>query len=107
MPKPLIAEVFRKPPQQWGLRGDPGLWQALSERFGSDPLPETESEFEKRLRQSIEALLGHSLDFSENVSIEKFDKGGLSGGAISLIFWREQAIPLLCNRYQDLQALTH
>lgn len=104
-----VSEIFKKEPQSYGLRGDPGLWDELEKHFRSvliDPLSATPTWFESELkslickRLDIEEL---SLKSEEDaVCVKNFDHGGMSGGVVSLSWWITKGVPLLTDRYKTL-----
>lgn len=99
-PSSTIASLFTKRPWQWGLRGDPYLWQELETQLGEQPLPDTVEEFAHLLATAFEALVGLPLNSTEHHHyLERHSHGGMSSGLISFEFWRETAVPLLIERY--------
>lgn len=98
-----VSDLFRPRPIQWGLRGDPFLWDAMASLFVATPLPSTESELIDMLSSTFGELVGDPLESSiESVFVERFAHGGMSSGRIWLPFWREKGIPLLISRYGEL-----
>jgi 8-oxo-dGTP pyrophosphatase MutT (NUDIX family) len=100
-----LSALFRSEPQQWGLRGDPFLWRHMKQTFKNTSFPETEDQFLILLEQTFHELTSHRLPNREavddsSVFVEKYAHGGMSSGHISLRFWRDTAIPLLCSRYR-------
>lgn len=98
-----IGSLFEKDPTQWGLRGDPHLWREMGERFAGVLAPDTADELVAVVEKEFEVLTGHPM--SETAAyffLEHFNHGGMSGGCICPAFWREQALPLLIQRYQTL-----
>ena len=100
-----IAELFEPEPSQWGLRGDPYLWQALAERFQLTPLPDSQAALSELLRHAFSELTGKPMSTAEPFHVERFAHGGMSSGLILPEFWRETAVPLLCARYAGLRAV--
>ncbi|MCB0212544.1 MAG: hypothetical protein KDJ52_24585 [Anaerolineae bacterium] len=94
-----VASLFDEKPIQWGLRGDPHLWQEMRVHFASTPLPAAASELDVLLETAFETLTGHSIAGDEHFFIERFDHGGMSSGYISPKFWREKVMPLLHAHY--------
>jgi len=97
--KKPVSSLFQVPPAQWGLRGDPFLWEEMVSTIGALPLPENDVEFASLFSETFEHIVGHSLTFQANVFVERFAHGGMSSGYVSLEFWREEAFPLLMRRY--------
>lgn len=93
--------VFVEPPPQWGLRGDPFLWQELHERLLERPAPASVDELLQLLRDELAALCGTDLIGSREraLRVERYPDGGLSGGHVSPQAWREELLPLLAARF--------
>ena len=94
-----LNHIFDKHPEQWGLRGDPSLWAELQTHFNSNEIPSSVSEFRAQLETIIQQLTGCELDSDDAVFVPRYDAGGMSSGHVSPEFWREFAIPLLCERF--------
>jgi hypothetical protein len=92
-----LADCFDLRHLQWGLRGDPHVWRMLRDRLCDLATPH---DVLGVLLEDFEAVTGVDLraDESEQVYREEFDHGGMSGGAISLRWWRDKAIPLMTQR---------
>ncbi|WP_420645801.1 hypothetical protein [Candidatus Leptofilum sp.] len=99
-----IADLFIEKPWQWGLRGDPYLWQEMADHFADTPLPVTPTHLELLLTQAFEALTGQPITDETHFFVERFAHGGMSSGLVSPSFWRETAVPLLLNRYEEHQS---
>jgi 8-oxo-dGTP pyrophosphatase MutT (NUDIX family) len=100
-----LSALFRSEPEQWGLRGDPFLWRHMKQSFKNSPFPETEDQFLTLLEQTFQRLTSHRLPNEEaiddkSIFVEEYAHGGMSSGHVSLRFWRDIAIPLLCSRYR-------
>jgi len=106
--KPISA-LFNPPPVQWGLRGDPFLWRAMARALNSDTFPTTEIELVALLENTFERLTGSRLPSEGAISeddaiyVEKYARGGMSSGHVSLTFWRATAFPLLCSRFNEIR----
>ena len=99
-----MVSLFDTKPIQWGLRGDPHLWQEMRTHFEPIPLPATASEVSVLVEAAFETLTGHSIVGDEHFFVERFSHGGMSSGYISPKFWRETVMPLLHARYAHLMA---
>lgn len=95
-----IADLFVKEPVQWGLRGDPWLWDEMRIHFHNMPLPETAVELRGLLEKAYEVLTEHSLNDEQPFCVERFKRGGMSSGFVSPRFWLETAVPLLLGRWE-------
>lgn len=98
-----ISSLFEEKPWQWGLRGDPFLWQEMIETIGHLPLPASESDFQQLLTNTFESLAGVSILGPQFIYVERYAHGGMSSGQVSVEFWRHTAFPLLKTRYRDTQ----
>lgn len=98
----ILNQIFDKHPDQWGLRGDPSLWAELQAHYKINEIPNSVSEFRSQLEVLIQQLAGCDLDSDESVHVPRYDTGGMSSGHVSPEFWREIAIPLLCERFSAM-----
>lgn len=98
----IVERLFGQEPDQWGLRGDPYLWQELRQAFEKEGVPVLTAEFHNRLNELYQALIGEKIDVSENVYIERYPLAGISGGMVSSKFWRVIGFKLLLQRHRDL-----
>jgi hypothetical protein len=96
-----VANLFEQAPSQWGLRGDPFLWQALLEKLGELPLPTNKQTLYSLLSRSFEEIIGYPLTHTEDIYVKQFAHGGMSTGNVSPRFWRETGIPLLLSRLPE------
>jgi molybdenum cofactor cytidylyltransferase len=94
-----IATLFRKSPSQWGLRGDPHLWQAMQTHFAQTPLPDNAEQLVRLIETAFTQLTGQELTVDTHFFVEQFSHGGMSSGLVSPKFWRETAVPLLQARF--------
>lgn len=96
--------IFNDRPDQWGLRGDPYLWEELSELYSK--LDYSDSfDIVKFLINSIKDIVSEKgTDYGEGIIfIEGFPTEGMSGGKIYLDWWYETGIPILLERYNKLE----
>lgn len=96
-----ISDLFQQKPGQWGLRGDPFLWQEMANQFTQTPLPQTAEQLEHLLTETFQALTGQPITAEKFIPVERFPRGGMSGGMVSPEFWRETAVPLLLKRFTE------
>ena len=73
----------------------------MKEHFKATPIPESIEEFEDLVRNMFEDLTHHSIDSTDIIKIEKYNRGGMSGGGISTEFCNNSALPLLRRRFSQ------
>lgn len=101
--KKHASSLFEIRPEQWGLRGDPFLWDDLQKYFSNFHMPISKEKFRQEKEQYIRKLIAEN-PHKENVIYKKeYAHGGMSNGCISLSFWFDKAIPLLTERLNQLQ----
>jgi hypothetical protein len=94
----VISDLFEPAPDQWGLRGDLFLWIEMRQALCHVKIPETSDELAKILSAAFTALTCKAIGEGRPFSVERFSRGGMSGGSISCEFWREKFIPLMQQR---------
>ena len=89
-----VSIIFTPEPDQWGLRGDPFLWQLLKERYQAVELP---------YPPNVADLTGELPEPGKHYYVDQFAKThvGMSTGWISGDFWQATAIPLLMERLEQ------
>ena len=97
------ATLFAPEPEQWGLRGDPYAWRALSAALAGQPKPPGPVELEQALHLTFAQVVGVDLNDPgpETVSVPAFAHGGMSSGMVRLPTWRDSLMPLLIARGTD------
>lgn len=92
--------IFTHIPSHWGLRGDRELWQELKRRFEHVKDPKNEVEFNKKLEEEFNTILKLGKKTSSDcVWFEHFPQHGMSGGIVSIEWWRKTGIPFLRELY--------
>lgn len=104
----IYETVFREAPAQWGLRGDPYLWDALGlwvcENADVSTF-ECHQVFEEFLWSGISIFCScDARTERESIHLDWIPAGGMSGGFISLDAWRDTLIPTLVERSKVFQA---
>ena len=96
-PSGTMADCFDLVHRQWGLRGDPHLWSLLRDRLSQVATP---PDVLGSLLEAFEAATGVDLrsEEADHVRREELDHGGMSGGMVSLEWWRQKGIPLMTQR---------
>lgn len=94
------SELFEPEPQQWGLRGEPYLWRAMSEYLAETELPGTLAETGRLLQLAFTELAEVDLvaDPAQWVYLDRYAHGGMSSGMICLDTWRQELMPMLIER---------
>ncbi|MGM0877343.1 MAG: hypothetical protein ACQEWV_22065 [Bacillota bacterium] len=101
--KPSVSMIFEQKPDQWGLRGDPYLWDDLQNVFTTIPLLCSKSRFIQHFKKYFQELTNHPFKTDTDFfGVEKYAHGGMSSGGISIAFWEKKALPLLINRLQKV-----
>jgi hypothetical protein len=98
-----LDELFERQPWQWGLRGDPHVWDAMRERLRGRPIPGNGFDVRRTLERTFTEVTGVELsgtvDHDAKVPVERFRTGsGISDGVVSLHFWVFTGIPILIDR---------
>ena len=95
-----ISDLFEEKPEQWGLRGDPYLWEDMKEEFASVPISVSAEAFSKMFYAAFEKLVKVPLSPGIFPYCLKYAHGGMASGKISGDFWIETALPLLVGRLE-------
>lgn len=95
--------MFAEQPYQWGLRGDPYLWNELCHVVGAQARPADPAAFRRLLVSWIERLTGSDLtaESANEVRVRRYPTQGMSGGWVSTSFWRDTGLPLLVERFTN------
>lgn len=95
-----IGDLFRVPTSQWGLRGDPYLWEEMRIVFKPVPLPDSADSLQAMIEAAFFVLTSHPINTDEEFFIvDRFKGGGMSSGGVCPLFWREKVIPLIIERF--------
>jgi hypothetical protein len=97
-PKTRLCAAIEPAPAQWGLRGDPGLWEEVR-RLAHLPDGASLDQVHSYLFGLFQGLTGGSLDDDGQIRVERLDGPGMSGGFVAPCFWREKMIPMVLQRY--------
>lgn len=92
-----VSDIFNEKPKQWGLNGDPYLWEELKQSLSDIVLPYSEFKFENKIVREFHKKVGSSLFSSKPVFVERYSNGGESSGYIDVETWRNKLIPKLIN----------
>ncbi len=99
-----ISELFEAEPAQWGLRGDPHLWEDMKAKLKTLIMPATGLELERILESVFMELTTRNLDNRDPIYIARYDQGGMSSGMVCPDFWRRKAVPIILSRYDATMA---
>ena len=91
-----------KEPKQFGLRGDPYLWEELKTIFEQCRI-ENKTEFEEFLYDNFERIVGSPIVKSKIYSVPRYRFGGMSAGAVYCDFWLEKGFPILIRQFADVK----
>ncbi len=96
----FVSEIFGEKPAQWGLRGDPFLWERLQKRYADVRLPYPSKALKLGILQTFAEFAGECPERGKIYYAEEFAKKnvGMSTGGLSGDFWLNTAIPLLLER---------
>lgn len=97
-----LGDLFRVRPEQYGLRGDVGLWTELRVRFAKEPMPASCAELKVAVGAAIGAILAEATPYDrESVHMDRYNVGGMSQGLVHLPWWQETGVPLILERWQE------
>jgi hypothetical protein len=96
-----VACLMSPKPQQWGLRGDPYLWEDMSNHLAFTKMPELMEDLISIIETAFLKITGHPINLENSFYVEKYSHGGMSSGHIEPKFWKNTIIPLFIDRYQQ------
>lgn len=100
-----LDEVFLIEPEQWGLRGDPVVWEEMKNCFRNETIPLDSDELQKMLCDVYKNITGHNLDQKDDkFYFDSLDKGGMSGGYVLPQWWQNEGIPFILKNARRLSA---
>lgn len=97
-----FSDIFFKTPEQWGLRGDPYLWEDMKRTLAAVRLPSSAAKVRSGLEKEFLKLTGHPISTDRFFYVEKYAHGGMSSGGIDPSFWRTSGIPILLENFTNL-----
>jgi len=93
--------IFREP-KKWGLRGDQALWLHIKEKVLNSHQIFTSEQLLIFVQGIFDKLdLQRMGDHEDSFYVERFDRGGMSGGLISRSWWNEKGFLLLKERSEQ------
>lgn len=96
-----VSDLFEPSPTQWGLRGDLFLWLEMRQALCLVNLPKDTDQLAGVISAAFQTLTGKSLvsRVGENdFLVERFNRGGMSSGYVSSLYWLNEFIPQLQAR---------
>lgn len=94
-----VEVVFDVKPDQWGLRGDPYLWEDIKNECTLSFEEVSKEDFKLYLVEMFEKKTGRSVNTQEPIYLEKYSFGGMSSGNVDPNTWRKKLIPLLIESF--------
>ncbi len=98
-----LSVIFENKPEQWGLRGDPYLWDEMKEAFVGKNLDVSTRDLANEICEYYEKVVGEPLKYGAMVFVERFAHGGMSSGHVSGKFWICRGIPLLIENFNKIK----
>ena len=98
-----VSAIFEDRPRQWGLRGDPYLWEDMQRHFDAHLLPYPKERFIHDFHHFFLAACGKNLGCETMTHVPRYAvASGMSRGMVSHVFWKEKALALLLKRLDTL-----
>lgn len=94
-----LEKLFEKP-FQFGLRGDPYLWEHFKKHF--EGLNFEPSEFERIFTEEFFNVVGNYPINGNDYFVKEYDFYGMSSGMVNSDFWLEKGFPILLKRIKEL-----
>lgn len=96
----VLGDGFDVIHRQWGLRGDPHVWQALRHAVADEPTPADAAAVRADLAAALRRVADVDVDAAEvePVHREQFAHGGMSSGMVDGRWWRDKGLPLIAER---------
>lgn len=102
----VVSDLFFPAPSSWGLRGSLFLWLEMRQVLCHVEIPNSTEALSECISSTFVALTGKDIQHQEEYClVNRFSRGGMSSGAVSYKFWRDEIIPLLQKRLAWLQEM--
>lgn len=100
-----INQIFDTKECFWGLRGDPYLWENLKKEMSQIKIELTPDDFNKLLDEKFNDIIDNKgkVVLKDQVYFENYPQHGMTGGLVSLEWWKKTGLPLLKERYFNLK----
>ena len=99
-----LSIIFERKPSQWGLRGDPYLWDEMKELCVGDTLDIDDYDISHFVCEYFEKVTGQPLTIDAKAYVERLAHGGMSSGSVCGEFWITRGIPLLLENLHRVKA---
>jgi hypothetical protein len=99
-----LSLIFERKPSQWGMRGDPFMWDELQEKCVGKPLDLDEDGVVMMVCDYFITVTGKALTYDADAYVEKYAQGGMSSGLVCGMFWMSRGIPLLIDNLRRAKA---
>ncbi len=98
----MIHYLFYERPRQYGLRGDPKLWDEMEKYFLNQPMPANSSALIGAFETAFLKLVGMPVSPGKVYVVKRYVGHDQDAhGAVSSDFWLKSGFPLLKSRYED------
>ena len=99
-----LTIIFENKPNQWGLRGDPYLWDEMAEACKGESLDTDDYSIAGFVSEYFERVTGVPLTYDAIGHCERLEHGGMSSGSVSGQFWISRGIPLLIENFYKIKS---
>ena len=99
-----LSVIFERKPSQWGLRGEPYLWDEMKELCVGESLDFDDYGIAQLVSVHFEEATGQPLTFDANIYVDRLAHGGMSSGSVSESFWIARGIPFLIENLRRVKA---
>ena len=99
-----LSLIFERRPWQWGLRGDPYMWDDLQGKCVGKSTDIDEYDMAHMVFDFFKATTGESLSLDSRPYVEKYAHGGMSSGGLSGEFWISKGIPMLVENLRRVKS---
>lgn len=91
-------KLMKTAPKQWGLRGDPYLWQDMREHLKNVSVPIDNGDLKKIITDVFHKITGKPIDTCDSIYMKKYAHGGMSSGCVCTHFWQNEAMSFLFEK---------
>ena len=99
-----LSLIFDIKPKQWGLRGDPYLWDEMQKQCIGESVDTDAYGIAEFVSEYFEKATGMPLTYDAKTHVERFAHGGMSSGYVSGQFWIAKGIPLLIDNLRKVKS---